>query len=283
MEVLFYVLIGYDFFGSRNNLCFDTAIPTSQLDSVIINSGVYDELYISLDTAIAKTNNRPKGWFLKNIMHAKFENDLESGNLDADGHKITKIQIYRRILGDGANDWVLVGEFEYKTDFNVYSFVDVTAESDRYYEYSIVPVAGEVILQINVVPFDKCNEDNTVFSVKILFEQPTSDFRYPDLTKREWQLYMKYYFKAFPTGDTLKLCYGIYRPGWKDKPLPELRFEVIAGGRISRTVETRETTAEYPCETFALPDDFKWVIVTEKAHGYKVSYDKNGKYRLLPS
>lgn len=145
------------------------------------------------------------------------------------------------------------------------------------------PVAGEVILQINVVPFDECNEDNTVFSVKILFEQPTSDFRYPDLTKREWQLYMKYYFKAFPTGDTLKLCYGIYRPGWKDKPLPELRFEVIAGGRISRTVETRETTAEYPCETFALPDDFKWVIVTEKAHGYKVSYDKNGKYRLLPS
>ena len=145
MEVLFYALIGSDFYGSRNNLCFDTAIPTSQLDSVIINTGVYDELYISLDTAIARANNRPKGWFLKNIMHAKFENDLESGSLDADGHKITKIQIYRRILGDGANDWVLVGEFVYKSDFNVYSFVDVTAESDRYYEYSIVPVAGEVI------------------------------------------------------------------------------------------------------------------------------------------
>lgn len=142
--------------------------------------------------------------------------------------------------------------------------------------------AGEVILQINVVPFDGCNEDNTVFSVKILFDQLTSDVRYPDLTKEEWQLYMKYYFKAFPTGDTLKLCYGIYRPGWKDKPLPELQFEVVAGGRISKTVETRETTAEYPCETFALPDDFKWVLVIEKAHGYKVSYDKNGNYKLIP-
>ena len=143
--MLVYVLIGYDFFGSRQNLCFDTAIPTSQLDSVIMSTGVYDELFISLDTAIARTNNRPEGWFLKNIMHAKFENDLESGSLDADGHKITKIQIYRRILGDGASGWVLVGEFEYKTDFNVYSFVDVTAESGRYYEYSIVPVAGNVI------------------------------------------------------------------------------------------------------------------------------------------
>ena len=143
--MLVYVLIGYDFFGSRENLCFDTAIPTSQLDSVIMNTGVYDELFISLDTAIARANNRPEGWFLKNIMHAKFENDLESGSLDADGHKITKIQIYRRILGDGASGWVLVGEFEYKTDFNVYSFVDVTAESGRYYEYSIVPVAGNVI------------------------------------------------------------------------------------------------------------------------------------------
>lgn len=139
------MLIGYDYFGSRNNLCFDTAIPTSQLDTVIIGSGVYDELYISLDTAISKANNRPQGWFLKNIMHAKFQNDLESGNLDADGHVITKIQIYRRILGDGVDGWTLVGEFKYSQDYNVYSFVDITAENDRYYEYSLVPVAGDVI------------------------------------------------------------------------------------------------------------------------------------------
>jgi len=53
-----YLIIGYDFFGSVENQFFDTAIPTSQLDSVILNGGIYDELFISLDTTISKDNKK---------------------------------------------------------------------------------------------------------------------------------------------------------------------------------------------------------------------------------
>lgn len=137
--------IGYDFLGSRPSLFFDSAIPTNQLDDIILREGIYDELYISLDTAISKQNSRPKGWFLKNIMHAEFEGDLESGSLDADGHEITKIQIYRRVFGDGDDGWTLVGQFDYSHDYNVYSFVDITAKNETVYEYATVPVAGTVV------------------------------------------------------------------------------------------------------------------------------------------
>lgn len=139
------MIIGHDLFSLPEAMILDTAIPTNQLDDVVMYNGIYDELFISLDTEINKTNERPTGWYLKNIMNAKFQNDLESGTLDADGHEITVIQIYRRIVGEGLDDWVLVGEFDYDEDYNVYSFVDITAENDRTYEYALVPVAKDVI------------------------------------------------------------------------------------------------------------------------------------------
>ena len=142
--------IGYDFLGSPPSMYFDTAIPTSQLDDIVLYEGIYDELYISLDTAISRVNERPTGWFLKNIMHSKFKGNLESGSLDADGHEVTKIQIYRRVYGDGSDEFTLVGEFKYSNDYNTYSFIDITAKNDTYYEYAIVPVASDVIGEKNI-------------------------------------------------------------------------------------------------------------------------------------
>lgn len=139
------MIIGYDLFNAPNNLVFDTALPTNQLNDVTLYNGIYDEMYITLDTAVTKTNSRPKGWFLKNIMHAKFENDLESGSLDADGHVITKIQLYRRDVMSDVDEWILVGQFDYTQDYNTYSFVDITAENDRTYQYAIVPVANTIM------------------------------------------------------------------------------------------------------------------------------------------
>lgn len=144
------MIIGYDFFNSIGNEVFDTALPTSRLDDLIMNSGIYDEMFITLDTEFSKANDKPVGWFLKNIMHAKFEGDLESGSLDADGHIITDIQIYRRIYGDGTNTWTLLGQFKYNNDYNTYSFVDITAENNTTYEYAIVPVANEIVGEKNI-------------------------------------------------------------------------------------------------------------------------------------
>ena len=139
------MIIGYNFFNKDfHGVIFDTAIPTSEQDELTIGAGIYDQIFVSVDTAIDDKNVKPDKWNKKNIMNAKFKNDLEAGSLDADGYVITKIQIYRRkYLVD--KDWILVGQFDYDKLYNTYSFIDRTVENQALYEYSIVPIAKEVI------------------------------------------------------------------------------------------------------------------------------------------
>lgn len=144
------MIIGYDFFSKGiNGNVFDTGIPTTAIDEMTIGSGIYDEILVSVDTSITEADERLTGWHLKTLMNPKFENDLEAGSLDSDGHEITMIQIYRRkyLLED---NWLLIGQFEYDINYNMYSFVDRFTENGARYEYAIVPVARDVIGDITV-------------------------------------------------------------------------------------------------------------------------------------
>lgn len=158
------MIIDYNFFGkAMDGTVFDTAIPTSQLDEVVMGPGIYDELYVTVDTTIPDTNEKPKNWKLKTIMDAKFRDDLEAGSLDSDGHEITVIQIYRRkyLIED---DWLLVGQFDYDITYNVYSFLDRFTENGVKYEYAIVPVAKDVIGDITISEPIKVNYDGVFLS-----------------------------------------------------------------------------------------------------------------------
>lgn len=158
------MIIGYDFFSKDlNGNVYDTAISTSHIDEVAMGAGLYDELYISVDTSIDKENKKPQKWQLKTIMNAKFKNDLEAGTLDADGHTVTKIQIYRRkFLED--KEWLIVGEIEYDEKYNVYSFVDRFAQSGTVYEYATVPVANKIVGDITVSEPVSVNYDGVFIS-----------------------------------------------------------------------------------------------------------------------
>lgn len=139
------MIIGYDFMNKDvQGTFFDTAIPTSHLDEMTIGSGVYDEIFITVDTTEENNKVRPEKWQLKHIMDAKFQKDLEAGSIDADGHEITEIHIYRRKSAVGAK-WILVGKTDYNKEYNVYSFTDRTVENGETYEYAIVPIAKSVI------------------------------------------------------------------------------------------------------------------------------------------
>lgn len=144
------MIIDYNFFGKTfHSNVFDTAIPTSDVDEVVLGAGIYDELFVSVDTTIDDKDEKPTKWAIKTIMDAKFQGDLEAGSIDADGHVVTKIQIYRRKPKED-NRWLLLGEFPYDIDYNVYSFVDRLAENDVVYEYAIVPVANEVLGDVTI-------------------------------------------------------------------------------------------------------------------------------------
>lgn len=144
------MLIDYNFFGrGMDGNVFDTPIPTANLDELTLGAGIYDEVYVTVDTSIGDVAEKPKNWKLKTIMNSKFESDLEAGSLDSDGHTITTIQIYRRKHFIESN-WLLVGQFDYDVNYNVYSFVDRFTENGAKYEYAIVPVARDVIGDITI-------------------------------------------------------------------------------------------------------------------------------------
>lgn len=144
------MIIGYNFFGKgMDGNVFDTPIPTAFIDEVTMGAGIYDEIFVSVDTSIGSEEVRPRNWQLKTVLNAKFETDLEAGSLDSDGHEITTIQIYRRKFLTESK-WLLVGEFDYDLKYNVYSFIDRFTENGARYEYAIVPVAKDVIGDITI-------------------------------------------------------------------------------------------------------------------------------------
>lgn len=144
------MIIGVDFFGKgwEGNI-YDTAIPTSELDEVTMNTGIYDELYVSVDTTIDDKNEKPTGWQIKNIIDAKFNNSLEAGTIDGSGHTVTDIQLYRREYQTDM-EWQLVAAFPYDTDYNVYTVVDRFIQNQQVYEYCIVPIAESIVGDVTV-------------------------------------------------------------------------------------------------------------------------------------
>lgn len=140
------MIVGYSFYGLED-VVWDTAIPTTQLDTMRMGEGIYDEIYMTLDTNI-KDDGKRENWSLKTIMNSKFENDLEAGTIDGNGHVVTRLQLYRRLYS-GTSDWVLIGDTDYSDEFNVYSFVDNTTENGRTYEYAIMPVANKIAGELN--------------------------------------------------------------------------------------------------------------------------------------
>ena len=140
------MIIGHSFYGLED-VVWDTAIPTTQLDTMRMHEGIYDEVYMTLDTNI-KDDGKRENWSLKTIMNSKFENDLEAGTIDGNGHVVTRLQLYRRLYS-ATSDWVLIGDTDYSDEFNVYSFVDNTTENGRTYEYAIMPVANKIAGELN--------------------------------------------------------------------------------------------------------------------------------------
>ena len=142
------MIIGYSFFNEvdyKASNFWDTAIPTSELDNLTIGQGIYDEMLMSVDTDINKSSVKPNDWNIRYLINPKFQKSLEAGSISASGHKITQLQIYRRALGENEERWLLIGQFGYDTDFNIYSFIDITAKSGVTYEYALVPVADTVV------------------------------------------------------------------------------------------------------------------------------------------
>lgn len=139
------MIVGHTFFGrGMEGVVYDTAIPTDELDEVWLGEGMYDEVFVSVDTSINSTNEKPTGWQLKTIMDAKFNGSLEAGSIDGGGHKVVKLQCYRREYKAVDSDWTLIAQWDYDQDYNTYTITDRFIQNGKTYQYAIVPLAKDI-------------------------------------------------------------------------------------------------------------------------------------------
>lgn len=238
------MIIGYNFYKKGfQSTVYDTAIPTSEIDDVVIGAGIYDQLFVSVDTTIDEIDEKPAGWAIKTIMDAKFQGNLEAGSIDGDGHVVTRIQIYRRRT-EGDTKWILLGDFPYDADYNVYSFVDRLAENDVVYEYAIFPVANEVIGEVTISQPIKVNYDGVWIS----------DLENNFQLEYEFKLDQVKHNKNFATQEPLNgkfpiLTFGTqqYRSGSLSF-LPLSQDQIVSGGsKINSKTErlTRESVLNF--------------------------------------
>lgn len=177
------VIIGVDYFDyGFDQQFYDTPIPTSELDEVTMGAGMYDELFVSVDTDIGESPTKPEKWMLKTIMDAQFNNSLEAGSIQGDGHVITGIQCYRREYQSTKSQWQLVSQFDYDEHYNLYTVIDRFIENNKTYEYSIVPLAKEIMGEQLIGPPIKSDFNGTYISDLDNNYSMDLDFKFSDLT-----------------------------------------------------------------------------------------------------
>lgn len=138
------MIIGYNIFGADlDGLVFDTPVPTEGMNDLILNEGVYDNIFIDLNTDINEQNVKYVGWTVKTILNADFKGDLDAGSLDGGGFKVTHIQVMRSVLGSG--EWEVVSVYDYNEEYNMYSFEDRYVQNGVEYEYAIAPISNQVV------------------------------------------------------------------------------------------------------------------------------------------
>jgi hypothetical protein len=132
--------LGYCFTEDIHSL--DSTPPlNTQINSVTIKNGLFDDLYITRNTTLPDSNTIDDIWDYDTVLHAKFQGDLSAGNVKYSVDNTDSIRIKRRMKG--SFDWVSIYEIPIYgiEDFSFEKF-DYTARSSTEYEYALVPVSG---------------------------------------------------------------------------------------------------------------------------------------------
>ena len=126
-----------------DNHCFDyTPNNITNINTVVIKNGVYDELFLSKNSNLEFMEDA-KHWNYETIFYALFKNDLFAGNVSFTSDTVSAIRVKRRKISEF--DWQTFFEVPIETnqDFNFERF-DRYVRGSVVYDYSLVPVINGI-------------------------------------------------------------------------------------------------------------------------------------------
>lgn len=138
------MFISLDFFGLDEGAVFKTNIGHVNYNELQITGTVIDEIYVDEDIEIPVTTDKPEIWTYSTILNAKFQGNLEGGNLSANGAEIELIKFQKRRWDE--LEWTDVGDVKYNEDGKViYELLDKFVANQQIYQYSLLPVTSSVL------------------------------------------------------------------------------------------------------------------------------------------
>lgn len=136
------MILGYGFLNSTTSARPSPALceltKTVQLENTTV-----DECYAE-SSALPYSTTIPEAWNYNTNFDAKFNGNLLAGNLAFAAKEVTSLRLKRRKRGDSA--WDLLYTQTVNGDLNKLNFTyyDKTCRANTRYEYTIVPVIGQV-------------------------------------------------------------------------------------------------------------------------------------------
>lgn len=140
------LFLGTTFFSAKNS-ADRTPSAVDDINYLRLKAGIYDNLFISKNPDFDLNNK--DDWDFDTVLHARFKDSLNAGNVDWTLDTIDSVFIKRRKKGN--YNWVYLFEIpiDELEDFNFERYDDYVA-SRQEYEYAIVPKLNNVEGNYNV-------------------------------------------------------------------------------------------------------------------------------------
>lgn len=135
------------FIGSflQYNMSLDPALidSDSQLEELVIENGIFSDVYMDANTALTPDMNIPE-WGHTTVLHADFNGNLLAGNIKFPIESISKLLVKKRV--SNTMQFTKILEIEVNGDKNKLNFYynDILVASKTNYEYAVVPVVNGV-------------------------------------------------------------------------------------------------------------------------------------------
>lgn len=134
------IFLGYNMAGDSSALSLPVTYRP-RFTKVRVGGGIIDQLYISKDVIDGFTI--PSEWNFDTILNAGFKGNLLAGNITFYVSSVDKMRLKRRLKGDLTWQTVHERAINKEEDFT-FEWHDLTVRSRSEYEYTLVPVFGDV-------------------------------------------------------------------------------------------------------------------------------------------
>ena len=133
------MILGYSTYDSTP---YDDVYCGNNIKGIELKNVIIDELKI--DNKIVEPTVTKQDWSYSTVFDAKFNGNLDAGDIDNKGIPIKDLRLKRR--KKGKLKWDIIKEYEYDKNVTDYDYIDKYVKDGETYEYSLVPVTATIYL-----------------------------------------------------------------------------------------------------------------------------------------